>query len=55
MEAILLNAHTGNAGDGKVFVAAIQSATSIRSGESGPTALLGSASVDRGPRILGRA
>ncbi|MXY06973.1 MAG: P-II family nitrogen regulator [Gammaproteobacteria bacterium] len=39
LEAITTSANTGNVGDGKVFVATLEDATRIRTGETGPEAL----------------
>ena len=39
LEAISQSANTGNVGDGKVFVATLEDATRIRTGETGPEAL----------------
>ena len=39
IEAILKGAHTGEVGDGKVFVLPVEEAVRIRTGETGPQAL----------------
>lgn len=39
VDAIVQAAHTGSAGDGKVFVEAVEAALRIRTGESGPDAV----------------
>ena len=39
IEAILKGAHTGEVGDGKVFVSPVEEAVRIRTGETGPEAL----------------
>ena len=39
LEAIMLKAHTGKIGDGKIFVTGIEQAIRIRTGESGIDAL----------------
>ncbi len=39
VDSIALNAHTGNAGDGKIFVVEVTEVREIRTGESGERAL----------------
>ena len=39
VEAIKEGAHTGEKGDGKVFVLPVDSATQIRTGKTGPDAV----------------
>ncbi|MDP6779401.1 MAG: P-II family nitrogen regulator, partial [Candidatus Latescibacteria bacterium] len=39
IDAILKAAHTGEVGDGKIFVLPVEEAIRIRTGETGPEAL----------------
>jgi nitrogen regulatory protein PII len=41
VETIRVTAHTGHAGDGKIFVGTLAWAIGIRTGEEGPAAILG--------------